>query len=238
MLESWAGGRAIDILVQRAAGRAKRLLAADMDSTVIAVECIDELADYAGLKPEIAAITERAMKGELDFAAALAERMELLAGLDSALVDRCLEERVRHTPGARRLVATMKANGAYCLLLSGGFTAFAGPVADALGFDEAVANRLALADDRLTGKIEGRAIGAEAKRDAMLAAARRRGLGPADCLAVGDGANDVPMLEAAGLGIAYRAKPAASAAADGEIRHHDLAALLFVQGYARKDWSV
>ena len=226
-----------DVVVQPEAGRRKRLLAADMDSTMIAVECIDELADYAGVKAEVAAVTERAMRGELDFEAALDARVALLTGLDAAAIDRCREERVRETPGARMLVRTMRANGARTLLVSGGFTGFAEPVAQALGFEAVAANALEIEGGRLTGKVARPIVGAERKRQAMLDAAAADGVAREDILAVGDGANDIPMLEAAGLGVAYRAKPAAAAAADARIEANDLTALLFMQGYARSEWS-
>ena len=226
----------VDVVVQPARGRARRLLAADMDSTMITVECIDELADFAGVKAEVAAVTERAMRGELDFEAALDARVALLRGLDEAAIDRCRMERVELMPGARALVRTMRANGAFCLLVSGGFTRFAEPVAAAIGFDAVAANRLDIADGRLAGTVRKPTFGAEGKLDAMLEAAARRGVDPGDVLAVGDGANDIPMLKAAGLGIAYRAKPAVAAAADARIAANDLTALLWVQGYPRKAW--
>jgi phosphoserine phosphatase len=226
----------VDVIVQPAAGRRKRLLVADMDSTMIGQECIDELADYAGLKAEVAAVTEQAMRGELDFEAALDARVALLAGLDAAAIDRCREERVRLTPGARTLVRTMRANGAYALLVSGGFTRFALPVAEAIGFDAARANELLIAGGALTGRVARPIVGAETKRTALLATAAARGIPIAETLAVGDGANDIPMLEAAGLGIAYHAKPKAAAAADARIKANDLTALLYAQGYRRADW--
>ena len=226
----------VDVIVQPQAHRRKRLLVADMDSTMIGQECIDELADYAGLKAEVAAITERAMRGELDFEAALDARVALLAGLDAAVIDRCREERVRLTPGARTLVQTMRANGAYALLVSGGFTRFALPVADSIGFDAARANELLIEGTALTGRVARPIVGAEAKRTALLETAAARGVPIAETLAVGDGANDIPMLKAAGLGIAYHAKPAAAAAADARIAANDLTALLYAQGYARAEW--
>ena len=226
----------VDVVVQREAGRRKQLLVADMDSTMIAVECIDELADYAGLRDRVAAITERAMLGELDFEAALDARVALLKGLDEAAIDRCHEERVRITPGAAALVRTMRRDGAYCLLVSGGFTCFADRVAREIGFDAAAANRLDFAEGRLTGAVARPILGADGKRRALIEAAERRGVEPAQALAVGDGANDIPMLEAAGLGIAYRAKPAAAAAADARVDHNDLGALLYAQGYPRIEW--
>jgi phosphoserine phosphatase len=225
-----------DVVVQPRAGRAKKLLAADMDSTMIMVECIDELADFAGVKAEVAAVTEQAMRGELDFEAALDARVALLRGLDAAAIDRCREERVTLMPGARTLVRTMRENGAYCLLVSGGFSRFAGPVAEAIGFDEAAANHLVVADGRLSGTVEKPIVGAEGKKQAMLGAAVARGILIDEVLAVGDGANDIPMLRAAGLGIAYRAKPAVAAAADARIEANDLTALLFAQGYPRSAW--
>jgi phosphoserine phosphatase len=227
----------VDVVVQAESGRRKRLLAADMDSTMITVECIDELADYAGLKAEVAAVTEQAMRGELDFEAALDARVALLAGLDAAVIDRCREERVRLTPGAKALVSTMRANGAYALLVSGGFTLFADPVAAAIGFDQAASNILLVEEGRLTGQVAKPIVGAEGKRSAMAEAVARHGVAPAETLAVGDGANDIPMLQAAGLGIAYHAKPAVAAASAARIDANDLTALLFAQGYPRKEWE-
>ena len=230
-------GGGIDLVVQGEAGRRKRLLVADMDSTIITVECIDELADYAGVKERVAAVTERAMRGEIGFEGALAERVALLRGLSAEVIDRCLEERVRITPGARALVATMKRNGATCLLVSGGFTAFADRVARELGFDRAEANVLGIEDGQLSGRVEGDVLGADAKRQALIDAAAELDLDLADTLAVGDGANDIPMIEAAGLGVAYRAKPRVADAAGARIEHGDLSALLFAQGYPRDAWA-
>jgi phosphoserine phosphatase len=227
----------VDAIVQGEASRRRRLLVADMDSTMISVECIDELADYAGLKAEVAAVTERAMRGEIAFEAALAERVALLKGLDEAAIDRCRAERVRLTPGARALVRTMRRGGALTVLVSGGFTRFAEPVAAEIGFERIVANRLGSAGGRLTGLVEPPVVGAEGKRRALLDACAERGLDTAAALAVGDGANDIPMLEAAGLGVAYHAKPAAAAAAGARIEHNDLTALLYAQGYARGEWE-
>jgi phosphoserine phosphatase len=227
----------VDVVVQPRRGRRRRLLVADMDSTMITVECIDELADYAGVKAQVAEVTERAMQGELDFEAALDARVALLKGLDAGVIDRCHDDRVRLTPGARALVQTMRANGAYCLLVSGGFTLFADRVAAAIGFDEARANDLHVADGRLTGTVGRPILGAEGKRRALLEVADARGIQLNEALAVGDGANDIPMLREAGLGIAYHAKPAAAAAADARIDANDLSALLFAQGYPMKEWA-
>ncbi len=226
-----------DVVVQGEAGRRRKLLVADMDSTMITVECIDELADYAGLKAEVAEVTERAMRGELDFAAALRARVALLEGLDEAAIGRCRAERVRVMPGAKALVRTMRREGGYCLLVSGGFTAFADPVAKEIGFDAAIANTLEVRGGRLTGAVGSPIVGAEAKRLALLDTAAARDLDLAETLAVGDGANDIRMVEAAGLGVAYRAKPALILAAGARIDHCDLTALLYAQGYARGEWA-
>jgi phosphoserine phosphatase len=228
---------ATDVVVQPEAERRRRLLVADMDSTMIEVECIDELADYAGLKAEVAAITERAMRGELDFEDALRARVGLLKGLDAAAIERCRAERVRLTPGARALVRTMRRGGAATVLVTGGFTAFAEPVAAEIGFETLLANRLQVAKGRLTGEVEGPIVGAATKRQALLDALARHGLEATASMAIGDGANDVPMLEAAGLGVAYHAKPAAAAAARARIVHNDLTALLYAQGFARDEWE-
>jgi len=226
----------VDVVVQWAGAMRRRLLVADMDSTMITVECIDELADYAGRRAEVAAVTERAMRGELAFEEALDARVALLRDLDEAVIDRCHEERVRVTPGAKALVRTMRAQGAYCLLVSGGFGRFADRVASDIGFDAAVANRLDIVEGRLAGTVARPVLGARGKLEALREAAAMRGIPLSDTLAVGDGANDVPMLAAAGLGVAYHAKPAAAAAADARIEANDLTALLFAQGYSRKEW--
>lgn len=203
---------------------------------MIAVECIDELADYAGLRAEVSAVTEQAMRGELDFEAALDARIALLKGLDARVIDHCHDQRVRATPGAHALVGTMSASGAYCLLVSGGFSRFADRVAADIGFDAAVSNELLIEGGRLAGSVGKPIVGAEAKRQALIDAAAARQIPLAETLAIGDGANDIPMIEAAGLGVAYHAKPAAAAAADARIEHNDLTALLFAQGYRSKDW--
>ncbi|NIJ16469.1 phosphoserine phosphatase SerB [Sphingobium vermicomposti] len=228
-------GQGIDAIVQPVANREKKLLIADMDSTMITVECIDELADYAGIKPQIADITERAMRGELDFAGALHERVALLKGLDDAAIDRCRVERVKIMPGAKVLVRTMKARGARALLVSGGFTRFTGPVAEEIGFDSAVANVLDIADGALTGTVALPIVDAARKR-AELEKAIEGGIDRTLTLAVGDGANDIPMIQAAGLGVAYHAKPKTREAAAAEIVHGDLSVLLYAQGIASTHW--
>ena len=227
---------AADVVVQPIEGRAKALLVADMDSTMITVECIDELADYAGLKPQIAEITERAMRGELDFAAALDARVALLKGLNEAAIDRCLAERVRLMPGARTLVKTMKARGAFTVLVSGGFTRFADPVGAQIGFDRVIANRLNVADAMLDGTVAKPIVDSSTKERALGEAMAERNLRAEATLAVGDGANDLAMIRAAGLGVAYHAKPIVAAAAGARIDHNDLTALLWAQGIARAEW--
>jgi phosphoserine phosphatase len=234
----WAleGLEGVDIVVQAEEPRWKRLLVADMDSTVIGQECIDELADYAGLKDRVARITQRAMQGELDFPGALRERVRLLAGLDERELKRCLNERVHLTAGAETLVQTMRAGGASCLLVSGGFLSFAEPVAKAVGFDRVRANRLVFAGGKLSGEVGDPIVDAIAKRDALIEAREQLGLRREDVLGIGDGANDKKMIEEAGLGIAFRAKQALVEVADAELRSHGLDALLWVQGVRRRDW--
>ena len=234
--ESLESFHAFDIFVQPVANREKRLLIADMDSTMITVECIDELADYAGIKPEIAAITEAAMRGELDFEGALDARVALLKDLDEGVIERCLAERVRIMPGAKALVRTMRARGATAILVSGGFTRFAEPVAREIGFDRAVANVLEIADGRLTGTVTKPIVGSEAKERALVEAIAAQGLAPEETLAVGDGANDLQMIRRAGLGVAYHAKPIVAAAAAARIDNNDLSALLYAQGIPRREW--
>jgi phosphoserine phosphatase len=226
----------IDIVVQPDEPRWKKLLVADMDSTVIGQECIDELADYAGLKDKVARITERAMQGELDFPGALRERVRLLAGLDERELKRCLDERVEITAGAETLVQTMRAGGSSCLLVSGGFLSFAEPIAGAVGFDRVKANRLVFTGGKLSGEVGDPIVDAMAKRDALAEAREQLGLEREDVLAVGDGANDKLMVEEAGLGIAFKAKPTLVEVADAELKHHGLDALLWVQGVRRRDW--
>lgn len=225
-----------DICVQASGHRRKKLLISDMDSTMITVECIDELADYAGIKAQIAEITERAMQGELDFAQALRERVKLLAGLDELVVAQCLDERVRLMPGAKALVQTMAGWGAHTILVSGGFTHFAEPVAKAIGFAEVKANVLGFAQGKLTGEVEGEIVDARVKQELLIKATRQQSVELANTIAVGDGANDIPMIQMAGLGAAYHAKPKAEGAADFAIRHNDLTALLYAQGIRRSEW--
>jgi phosphoserine phosphatase len=229
--EAALAGAAVDVCVQPWEGRRKRLLVADMDSTIINVECLDELADFAGLKPHIAAITERAMRGELEFEPALRERVALLGGLEAGVLQRAYDERVRLNPGARTLVRTMAAAGARCVLVSGGFSFFTARVAEAAGFHAHRANELLEDAGRLTGRVGEPILGRAAKLAALLEETRGQGLDPSQTLAVGDGANDLAMIEAAGLGIAYRAKPLVAARAAARVDHADLTALLYFQGY-------
>ena len=226
----------VDLVVQPEEPRWKRLFVADMDSTIIGQECIDELADYAGLKEKVARITERAMQGELDFPGALRERVRLLAGLDERALKRCLDERVEVTAGAETLVQTMRAGGSSCLLVSGGFLSFAEPIASAVGFDRVRANRLVFTGGKLSGEVGDPIVDAMVKREALVEVREQLALAREDVLAVGDGANDRLMIEEAGLGIAFRAKPALVEVADAELKYHGLDALLWVQGVRRRDW--
>ena len=229
----------IDFAIQ-AKGRAEaRIFVADMDSTMIGQECIDELADYAGFKDKVAAITERAMQGELDFAHALAERVALLEGLDQKILKHCIRSRIRPNPGAATLVSTLKSRRVLTVLVSGGFVDFVRPIARQLGFDRFRANYLGLGDEgKLSGRTVGSIVDAAAKRELAEQILAARKLGPESLLAVGDGANDVPLIELAGLGVGYRPKPALAKAANGIIRHHDLTALLWMQGIPRAEWVV
>lgn len=226
----------VDVVVQPEAGREKALIVADMDSTMITVECIDELADYAGIKAQIAEVTEAAMRGELDFAEALDARVALLKGLGADAIDRCLAERVRLMSGARTLVQTMKARGATAILVSGGFTRFAEPVGAQIGFDRVIANELLIADDVLTGTVAKPIVDSSTKETTLLGAMAELGLDASATLAVGDGANDLAMIRKAGLGVAYHSKPIVAAAAGARIDHGDLTALLYAQGIARSEW--
>lgn len=215
--------------------RRKKLLISDMDSTIITIECIDELADEVGIKPQVAKITERAMNGELDFAQALTERVALLAGLEEAALQRVYEKRVQFMSGARELVATMRASGAQCVLVSGGFTYFTGRVKDELGFHADFSNRLEMANGKLTGRVIPPILGKEAKLETLHNTCKAMGILPEAVLAIGDGANDLPMILAAGMGIAYHAKPSVRKAAQASITHADLRGALFVQGYTAKE---
>lgn len=227
----------IDLAVQRAAGRAKRLLLADMDSTMIAQECIDELAAEAGVGAEVAAITARAMNGEIAFEGALRARVALLRGLPETVIEQVFANRITMSPGAATLVATMKAQGARTALVSGGFTAFTARVAAALGFDEHRANTLLAANGILTGEVAEPILGRDAKVAALDEIAARHGLGAADVLAVGDGANDLGMLHRAGMGVALHAKPRVAAECDLRVNHGDLTALLYLQGYRADEFA-
>ncbi|QDZ07381.1 phosphoserine phosphatase SerB [Sphingomonas panacisoli] len=229
-------GHGYDVVVQSAEHRRKKLIVADMDSTMITVECIDELADYAGIKAEVALVTEAAMRGEMDFGEALDARVALLRGMDEGVIDRCLAERVEITSGARELVRTMRANGATAILVSGGFTRFAEPVAREIGFDRAIANVLEVTDGKLTGTVTKPIVDSATKLATLSEAMLDLRLMREETLAVGDGANDLAMITQAGLGVAYHAKPVVAQAAGARIDHGDLSALLFAQGYARKDW--
>jgi phosphoserine phosphatase len=226
----------VDFAVQPVENRRKRLLIADMDSTIINVECLDELADFAGVKDKVSEITERAMRGELAFEGALRERVGMLKGLSVDALQTCYDDRVKLNPGARTLVRTMAEHGARCALVSGGFTFFTSRVAQAAGFHLNRANTLIEADGRLTGTVGDPILGKEAKLAALQEETSALGLTPADALAVGDGANDLAMIEVAGLGVAYRAKPIVAAQAHAKVDHADLTALLYFQGYTQAEF--
>jgi phosphoserine phosphatase len=229
-------GRPVDVAVQAAAGRRKKLLLADMDSTMIEQECIDELADFAGLKAHVSAITERAMRGVIAFEPALRERVALLKGLPVTVVDEVLKSRIHLTPGGRELVGTMRAHGSYACLVSGGFTLFTKVIAAQIGFDENRANTLIISGGTLSGEVAEPILGRDAKKATLLDLCARLKLETDETLAVGDGANDLDMLGASGLGVAYHAKPAVAAAAAARIDHGDLTALLYAQGYRRDEF--
>jgi phosphoserine phosphatase len=228
---------AVDVIVQRAQGRRKKLLLADMDSTMIGQESIDELAAETGKRAQVAAITGRAMRGEIAFEPALRERVALLKGLDRATVLDVIANRITLTPGGRVLVQTMRANGAHTVLVSGGFSVFTSVIAERTGFHEHQANELLFGEDgRLSGLVAAPVLGKDAKRAALEQLRDKHGLSIAETLAVGDGANDLAMLEAAGLGVAFHAKPKVTAAAHARIDHGDLTALLYAQGFRREDF--
>lgn len=227
----------IDVAIVPEENRRKRLLIADMDSTMIGQECIDELGSLAGVGDQIKAITTRAMQGELDFEEALKARLTLMKDLPETAIGRILNDRITFTPGGRTLIATMKANGAYAALVSGGFVQFTGHVAKHLGFDEHRANELLMENGRLTGGVREPILGKDAKLAALREIARNRGIGLADTLAVGDGANDIPMLQASGLGVALHANPKVREAVSVSITHGDLTALLYLQGYRHAEFA-
>jgi phosphoserine phosphatase len=231
------GDAPVDVVVQPAAGRRKRLLLADMDSTMIGQECLDELADFVGQKARVAAITERAMRGEIAFEPALAERVALLAGLSAGVVSEVIEKRITLAPGGRALVRTMTAHGAHTCLVSGGFTLFTTPIAAAIGFAENRGNRLEVRDGRFTGRVLPPILGRDAKLATLLELRAALALEKSDTLVIGDGANDLLMITEGGLGVAYHAKPIVAAAAGARIDHCDLTALLYAQGYTRSEIS-
>ncbi|MDH2382463.1 phosphoserine phosphatase SerB [Bradyrhizobium sp. CER78] len=231
------GDLPIDIVVQPRIGRRKKLFLADMDSTMIGQECIDELADFAGLKAHVADITERAMRGEIEFESALRERVALLKGLPVSVVDEVLDKRITLTPGGRELVMTMRAQGAYTCLISGGFTLFTKVVAEKVGFQENRANQLQVENGELTGEVIEPILGRATKLATLVELTESFDLDDIDTLVVGDGANDLGMIQAAGLGVAYHAKPAVAAAAAARIDHGDLTALLYAQGYRRDEFA-
>ena len=237
-LRSVLGDDPIDAVVQRSGPRRKKLLVADMDSTMIGQECVDELADFAGLKAHGSEITERAMRGEIAFEPALRERVALLKGLPVSAVEKVIAERITLTPGAQTLVRTMRKHGALTCLVSGGFTLFTQRVADMIGFEENRGNSLGVAPDgKLDGVVGEPILGREGKLATLLNLTARLGIGLEETMSVGDGANDLAMIEASGLGVAYRAKPAVAAAAHARVDHCDLTALLYMQGYKRDEFA-
>jgi phosphoserine phosphatase len=227
----------VDAVLQRAADRRRKLLLADMDSTMIGQECIDELADFVGMKAHVAAITERAMRGEIAFEPALRERVALLKGLEASVVDKVIAERITLTPGGRALIQTMRANGAHTALVSGGFTLFTAQIAQKIGFHENRANILEIEAGKFAGRVREPILGKEAKLASLIELREAHGLKAHETMAVGDGANDLAMLGEAGLGVAFHAKPAVAEAAHARIDHGDLSALLFAQGYAREEFA-
>jgi phosphoserine phosphatase len=236
-LRTTLADHAVDVVVQPIETRRKKLFVADMDSTMIGQECVDELADFMGLKAHVAAITERAMRGEIAFEPALRERVALLKGLPVTAIDEVIEKHITLNPGGRALVATMRRNGGYTCLVSGGFTLFTSRIAAMIGFDEDRGNTLQVEQGKLAGHVAEPILGREAKLATLVELRDRFRLTAADTLAIGDGANDLAMIEAAGLGVAYHAKPKVAAAAHARIDHGDLTALLYLQGYARSEFA-
>ncbi|MFK0273399.1 phosphoserine phosphatase SerB [Ensifer sp. NPDC090286] len=237
LLRGVIGDAPVDVAVQEAESRRKKLLIADMDSTMIGQECIDELAAEVGLKDKVATITARAMNGEIAFEPALIERVALLKGLPLGVVDEVIAKRITLTPGGKQLIATMKSKGHYTALVSGGFTVFTGPIAEMLGFDENRANTLIAEDGILTGEVADPILGKQAKVDSLVEIADRLGISTGDALAVGDGANDLGMIQLAGTGVALHAKPVVAEQAKVRIDHGDLTALLYLQGYRKTDFA-
>ena len=231
------GSRQIDVAMVPAENRRKKLLVADMDSTMIEQECIDELADAVGVKEQVSAVTERAMRGEIAFEPAIRERVALLEGLDRTTLQSVMETRISFTPGGKKLVRTMRAHGAKTALVSGGFTLFTGFVAGELAFDSHHANILEFDDEKLAGTVREPILGSEAKLETMRRIEGEHGIAPVETLSLGDGANDLAIIEAAGLGVAFRAKPTLEAAADVRIRHGDLTSVLYIQGYAESEFA-
>ncbi|MCM5556900.1 phosphoserine phosphatase SerB [Pleomorphomonas sp. JP5] len=231
------GDAAVDFAVIEVEGRRKKLLVADMDSTMIGQECIDELAAFVGLKEHVAAITERAMRGEIAFEPALRERVALLKGLDIAVVDEVLRERITLTPGGRELIGTMRAHGAYTALVSGGFTLFTDRIRDMIGFNEDRSNCLLTEDGRLSGLVAEPILGKAAKLSTLIELREARGLAHHETVAIGDGANDLDMINESGLGVAFHAKPKVAEAAQVSIRHGDLTAVLYLQGFTREEFA-
>lgn len=232
-----AAGGGVDVVVQPNANRRKKLFLADMDSTMIGQECIDELAAFVGLKAHVAAITERAMRGEIAFELALRERVALLKGLPAKIIDEVIEKHITLTPGGRTLIATMRAHGAHSCLVSGGFTLFTGPIAAMIGFDESRANTLVIDGDKLAGLVQEPIFGRASKRATLVELRTRLGISTHDTMVAGDGANDLDMIMAAGLGVAYHAKPQVAQAAPACIEHSDLTALLYIQGYRNDEFA-
>ena len=231
------GSRQVDVAMVPAENRRKKLLVADMDSTMIEQECIDELADAVGVKEQVSAVTERAMRGEIAFEPAIRERVALLEGLDRRTLQSVMETRISFTPGGKKLVRTMRAHGAKTALVSGGFTLFTGFVAGELAFDSHHANILEFDDEKLAGTVREPILGSEAKLETMRRIEGEHGIAPVETLSLGDGANDLAIIEAAGLGVAFRAKPTLEAAADVRIRHGDLTSVLYIQGYAESEFA-